>query len=101
MIFLFLFVVFIFSCKGQKESFFNNELKIQPFSLPETSNQSRIFTYTLFTSLPNYSFNSSTINHLNYSLPKGAIFCRMEDALHKHFNLWIKFRMGDDDRYSN
>ncbi|HWY99369.1 MAG TPA: hypothetical protein VNY36_09800 [Bacteroidia bacterium] len=42
---------------------------------------------------PSYSFN--------YTLPKGAIFCRMEDALHKRFNIWIKFRMGTDDRYSN
>lgn len=38
---------------------------------------------------------------LTYSLPKGAIFCRMEDALYKHLNFWIKFRMGTDDRYSN
>ena len=48
---------------------------------------------TLVKPLANYSFN--------YTLPKGAIFCRMEDALHSHFNIWIKFRMGDDDRYSN
>jgi hypothetical protein len=48
---------------------------------------------TSFRPLPAYSFT--------YSLPKGAIFCRMEDALHQRFNIWIKFRMGDDDRYSN
>jgi hypothetical protein len=35
------------------------------------------------------------------TLPKGAIFCRMEDALHAHLNFWVKFRMGTDDRYSN
>ncbi len=38
---------------------------------------------------------------IHYVLPKGAIFCRMEDALYKHFNFWIKFRMGNDDRYSD
>ena len=52
-----------------------------------------LFTQPTVKPLPNYSFN--------YILPKGAIFCRMEDALHSHFNIWIKFRMGDDDRYSN
>jgi len=34
-------------------------------------------------------------------IPKGAIFCRLEDALHKRFNFWIKFRMGTDDKYSD
>jgi len=38
---------------------------------------------------------------IKYTLPKGAIFCRMEDALYKHFNVLIKVRMGTDDRYSN
>jgi len=41
------------------------------------------------------------IKEIKYSLPKGAIFCRMEDALHQHFNFWFKVRMGCDDRYSN
>jgi hypothetical protein len=35
------------------------------------------------------------------SPPKGAIFCRMEDAIYNRLNFWIKFRMGMDDRYSN
>ncbi len=35
------------------------------------------------------------------TLPKGAIFCRMEDAIYNKLNFWVKFRMGIDDRYSN
>ncbi|HXP50989.1 MAG TPA: hypothetical protein VN922_13605 [Bacteroidia bacterium] len=50
---------------------------------------------------PANSFKSLHTYCFTYSLPKGAIFCRMEDALHQRFNIWIKFRMGDDDRYSN
>jgi hypothetical protein len=45
--------------------------------------------------------NPATHYNFHYVLPKGAIFCRMEDALYKHFNFWIKFRMGNDDRYSD
>jgi hypothetical protein len=41
------------------------------------------------------------IHEIRYNLPKGAIFCRMEDALHEHFNFWFKVRMGCDDSYSN
>ena len=41
------------------------------------------------------------VNDITYTLPKGAIFCRMEDVLYKHFNIWIKLRMGVDDKYSN
>jgi hypothetical protein len=41
------------------------------------------------------------IHEIRYSLPKGAIFCRMEDALHEHLNFWFKLRMGCDDTYSN
>ena len=43
----------------------------------------------------------SPLQPIKYTLPKGAIFCRMEDALYKHFNVLIKVRMGTDDRYSN
>ncbi len=38
---------------------------------------------------------------LKCTLPKGAVFCRMEDAIYNRLNFWIKFRMGTDDRYSN
>lgn len=65
------------------------------FSHPAQGNR-LLFTQTNTAAvkpLPNYIYN--------YVLPKGAIFCRMEDALHSRFNIWIKFRMGDDDRYSN
>jgi len=36
-----------------------------------------------------------------YELPKGAIFCRMEDAIYNKLNFWVKFRMGTDEKYSN
>ena len=47
------------------------------------------------------SLLSSPLQPIKYTLSKGAIFCRMEDALYKHFNVLIKVRMGTDDRYSN
>jgi hypothetical protein len=43
----------------------------------------------------------SIANNLKCTLPKGAIFCRMEDAIYNHLNFCVKFRMGTDDRYSN
>lgn len=36
-----------------------------------------------------------------YELPKGAIFCRMEDAIYNKLNFCVKLRMGTDERYSN
>lgn len=39
--------------------------------------------------------------NFKYTLPKGAIFCRLEDAIYNRLNFWVKFRMGTDDRYSN
>jgi len=42
-----------------------------------------------------------SLQDIKYNLPKGAIFCRMEDALHSKFNFWFKVRMGCDDKYSN
>lgn len=61
------------------------------------------FNAGCFMPFTSYSFNPYTrpLPPIKYELPKGAIFCRMEDALHEHFNIWIKFRMGNDDRYSN
>jgi hypothetical protein len=44
---------------------------------------------------------TSSLKEIKYSLPKGAIFCRMEDALHQRFNIWLKFRMGSEDKYSD
>jgi hypothetical protein len=43
----------------------------------------------------------SIANNYKYTLPQGAIFCRMEDAIYNYLNFWVKFRMGTDDRYSN
>lgn len=40
-------------------------------------------------------------NNFKCTLPKGAVFCRMEDAIYNRLNFWVKFRMGTDDRYSN
>lgn len=39
--------------------------------------------------------------NFKYELPKGAIFCRMEDAIYNKLNFWVKLRMGTDERYSN
>jgi hypothetical protein len=69
-----------------------------------------LFSHTNYSAKPigifnTYSFSSASPNvpsyRLNYELPKAAIFCWLEDVLYKHFNFWIKFRMGNDDRYSN
>ena len=30
---------------------------------------------------------------------KKPMFCRMEDNLHKRFNIWIVMRAGSDDEY--
>jgi hypothetical protein len=38
---------------------------------------------------------------IKYTLPKAAIFCRMEDAVYKHAGFIFKIRMGCDDAYSN
>lgn len=51
--------------------------------------------------MKNKTANPLIFKNIKSTLPKAAVFCRMEDALHKHFNIWIKVRMGDDDRYSN
>jgi hypothetical protein len=42
----------------------------------------------------------SAVN-FKYTLPRGAIFCRMEEAIYNRLNFWVKFRMGTDERYSN
>ncbi|HTA28248.1 MAG TPA: hypothetical protein VK809_10690 [Bacteroidia bacterium] len=51
--------------------------------------------------IPFDNLKFSITNNLKCTLPKGAIFCRMEDAIYNHLNFWVKFRMGTDDRYSN
>lgn len=54
----------------------------------------RVFEYS-----DNMNFSKAT--NLKCALPKGAIFCRMEDAIYNHLNFWVKFRMGTEDKYSN
>lgn len=34
-----------------------------------------------------------------HSSVKRPLFCRMEDNLHKRFNVWIVLRAGSDDEY--
>lgn len=53
------------------------------------------------TTIESNSYLSLQEYNLKYTLPKGAIFCRMEDAIYSHLNFWVKFRMGTDDKYSN
>jgi hypothetical protein len=36
---------------------------------------------------------------VKYELPKGAVFCRMEEKLWHKFNVWIKLRAGSDEMY--
>lgn len=92
-----LFLLFIRTASMGQQLHLNGELKISPFSLDQSKYHINFSTY--------YSIGNTNvfplIYNFNYTLPKGAVFCRMEDALHKRFNLWIKFRMGNDDRYSN
>ncbi len=63
-----------------------------------TSIQPMVFERRLV-ALDNLKF--SIADNLKCTLPKGAIFCRMEDAIYNHLNFWVKFRMGTDDKYSN
>ncbi len=44
---------------------------------------------------------SFRVQQIKYALPKAAIFCRMEDAVYRHFNFLFKIRMGSEDYYSN
>jgi hypothetical protein len=57
-------------------------------------------TYRLSASQPN-ELKYPSLAPITYTTPKGAIFCRMEDALLQKFNIWIKLRMGTDNRYSD
>lgn len=49
--------------------------------------------------------NSQSIssNHSLYAIESSvhydALFCRIENNIHEHFKIWIKFRAGDDDSY--
>ncbi len=66
-------------------------------NLPSTNGVNLSLIKTVDTKYPELYNNISC----QQPLPKGAIFCRMEDVIHAHLNFWVKFRMGTDDRYSN
>lgn len=55
-----------------------------------------------FNSIDLLSKNPEQINGLN-SVNKGihysALFCRMENKVHKQLNMWVKLRAGNDDDY--
>jgi hypothetical protein len=59
----------------------------------DISSIDRAVSYSSLRLSPTFSFK--------YTLPKRAIFCRMEDLIYSKLNFWVKFRMGTDDRYSN
>ncbi len=52
-----------------------------------------------------YSFSDVHSIQTNYSFSKiflgtkRPLFCKMEDNLHKRFNVWIVFRAGLDENY--
>ncbi len=55
-----------------------------------------------FNSIDVRSVKPEQINGLN-SINKGihytALFCRMENKVHKQLNMWVKLRAGNDDDY--
>ena len=62
------------------------------FSLAPTRTDPALFLN--YFSQPN---SSQFITKCN--IPKGSVFCRMEDKLYKRFSVWIKIRAGSDDEY--
>ncbi|HEV7229917.1 MAG TPA: hypothetical protein VGO45_01235 [Bacteroidia bacterium] len=52
----------------------------------------------LFPQVINYS-TSLTPFVFDPSVPKGAVFCRMENNICFHYNIWLKIRAGDVDMY--
>ncbi|HXB12318.1 MAG TPA: hypothetical protein VNZ45_10050 [Bacteroidia bacterium] len=100
-----LFILLAFSplCKAQQSA-------VLHFSWPmDIKQQSNHLAYTPANNTQDLSAENSKqivsltfyMKEIKYALPKGAIFCRMEDALHQRFNIWLKFRMGSEDKYSD
>jgi len=94
------FIVFLLLVVSAGRTSAQQKLQFSSFKFeaslpPATSSSLRLYTNT-----PLILYKPILL-HVNYTLPKAAIFCRMEDALYKHLNFWLKFRMGIDDRYSN
>ena len=57
------------------------------------------FVVPQFSSFNNFRLNTRALLALKYEIPKGAIFCRMEDNLRDKFNIWIKIHAGNGEAY--
>jgi len=54
-----------------------------------------------FMNVPRSSFELNHDLHFShYEIPKGAVFCRIENNLRNTFNIWIKVRAGTDESYN-
>ena len=40
-----------------------------------------------------------SLSNVKYEIPKGAVFCRMEEQLRSRLNFWVKLRAGSDEAY--
>jgi len=100
-------IIFLFAlllqCKAQQAKAFTFQWKVNTESREDAAifQRDNSKPFFLVGNSESVSLLSSPLQPIKYILSKGAIFCRMEDALYKHFNVWIKVRMGTDDRYSN
>ena len=96
----YVFLIFVglpFASKAQQKTALHFDWKLNNVAKLETRN-----SFITFNTFPPKPAQLNTYPDFKYTLPKTtAVFCKLEDALHKRFNLWIKVRMGTDDRYSN
>ncbi len=73
------------------------------FVLPDLNKKLFIKTENSF-SFYSYSFENQLIQN-NYSFSNAIkqetrpMLCKMEDNIHKRFNVWITFRAGSDEEY--
>jgi hypothetical protein len=102
---LLLAVLFIFDCKL-------NAQILKPLPISYFQGKARPIVFGQFQRTYEGVFYSNTWNanpgmslspewNFKYTLPRGAVFCRMEEALYNRLNFWVKIRMGTDERYSN
>jgi hypothetical protein len=94
------FIAFFFLVTSAGKTSAQQKLQFSSFKFESTLPLNSFSRRSLYTSTPLMLYKPMLL-HINYTIPKGAIFCRMEDALYKHLNFWVKFRMGTDDKYSN
>ncbi len=94
------FIVFIFLVVSVGRTSAQQKLQFSSFKFKTSLPPATSSSIRLYTNAPLILYKPILL-HVNYTLPKAAIFCRMEDALYKRLNFWVKFRMGSDDRYSN